>query len=317
MQAALRSWRQSRQRIFILPSRAGLGFGVLLIVMWLGAINYNNSLGHMLTFLLVSLALVAMIHSVRNLRDIELQAQGLRPVFAGDSVPFQIDIKTRDRSRYQLQFASHPQFSKSFNPYKWMRGFESLQTIDEVSERRQFATLYLAPRSRGQHSLARLRVASTFPLGLFYSWRYFPVDARVLVYPEPDGNQALPFSAVYGDESVLPTNTSGRDDFAGLKSFRPGEPLHGIAWKALARDGVMRSKQFQGQTAPVLWLNWQAVDAAGHEQRISQLARWVVDAHAQGLSFGMTLPDETIVPAYGDAHYHQCLTSLALLPHAE
>ncbi len=317
MQAALRSWRRQRQRIFILPTRAGLGYAVLLIVMWLGAINYNNSLAHMLMFLLVSLALIAMIHSVRNLRNIELQAQGLKPVFAGEPVPIQIDIKTDDRTRYQLQFAGHRESSNSLNPFKWMRGFEPLQTLDEISERRQFATLQLPPRSRGQHTLARLRVASTFPLGLFYSWQYFSVDAKILVYPRPEGHQSLPFTTGQGDQSALSAETSGRDDFAGLKNFRPGEPLHGIAWKALARDDVMRSKQFQGQHSPEIWLAWQAVETSDHEQRISQLSRWVVDAHAQGLFFGMQLPTETISPAYGDAHYHQCLRSLALLPYAD
>lgn len=317
MQDALRSWRPARQRIFILPTRAGLGFTVLLLIMWLGAINYNNSLAHMLTFLLVSLAVVTMIHAVRNLRDIDIQAQGLEPVFSGEPVPLPVDIATTDRTSYQLQFACHPQPSQSLNPLKWMRGFEQLQMIDAIDSQRHFATLHLSPRARGRHSVARLRLVSTFPLGLFYSWRYFAVDAVVLVYPAPIGDQAMPMNMGGGDEAAITSDNSGGDDFAGLKNFRPGEPLHGVAWKALARDDVMRSKQFQGQSAPTLWFDWHSVTDPKHEQRISQISRWVVDAHKQGLAYGLKLPEVTVEPDRGEVHYHHCLTTLALLPYAE
>src|SRR3569832_1308121 len=35
----------NQRRVFILPTKAGLGFGLMLAVLFIGAVNYNLSLG--------------------------------------------------------------------------------------------------------------------------------------------------------------------------------------------------------------------------------------------------------------------------------
>ena len=49
------------RRIYILPTRQGMGFAAAVSVMLLGSINYDNALGYVLSFLLVSAALVSML----------------------------------------------------------------------------------------------------------------------------------------------------------------------------------------------------------------------------------------------------------------
>ena len=46
--------------------------------------------------------------------------------------------------------------------------------------------------------------------------------------------------------------------------------------------------------------------------RLSRLARWVIDAHTEALSFGLRLPGVTLPPAPGDAQRDCCLQALAL-----
>lgn len=48
------------------------------------------------------------------------------------------------------------------------------------------------------------------------------------------------------------------------------------------------------------------------ETRISQLTRWVLDAHAAGLSYGLRLPGTERAPDSGEAHFRLCLEALAL-----
>ena len=48
----------SQRRIFILPTKTGLLFAIVLVLMLIGAINYNLSLGHALVFLLGGLGMV-------------------------------------------------------------------------------------------------------------------------------------------------------------------------------------------------------------------------------------------------------------------
>ena len=48
------------------------------------------------------------------------------------------------------------------------------------------------------------------------------------------------------------------------------------------------------------------------EARLSQLARWVVDAEAHGERYGLTLPGMQLGPDRGPEHRHRCLAALAL-----
>ena len=69
-----------RRRVYILPSRIGLGFALLLALLLLGSTNYGNSLGFMLTFLLFGMAWAAMHHTYRNLVRLRVQAGPAAPV---------------------------------------------------------------------------------------------------------------------------------------------------------------------------------------------------------------------------------------------
>lgn len=58
----------NQRKIFILPTRQGLIFALLVCAMVMAGINYQNSLVFALAFLLASLFMVAMLHTYRNLR---------------------------------------------------------------------------------------------------------------------------------------------------------------------------------------------------------------------------------------------------------
>ena len=45
----------AQRRIYILPTRQGLTFGIVLLLMLLGSINYALSLGFVLTFMLAAM----------------------------------------------------------------------------------------------------------------------------------------------------------------------------------------------------------------------------------------------------------------------
>jgi len=73
----------TRRRLYILPTRAGVAFGLLWFMMLLAGLNYGNSLALFLTFLLAGFALVAMHECHRNLLGTTLMSVSAPPVFAG------------------------------------------------------------------------------------------------------------------------------------------------------------------------------------------------------------------------------------------
>ena len=62
-----------------------------------------------------------------------------------------------------------------------------------------------------------------------------------------------------------------------------------------------------------VWLDWNALPTGlGVETRLSRLTRWLLDAHAQGLAFGLSLPGKAIPLGQGARQLQDCLEALAL-----
>ena len=78
----------------------------------------------------------------------------------------------------------------------------------------------------------------------------------------------------------------------------------------------MLTKQFSGEAAQEIWLDWEGLPGMDTEARLSQLTRWVLDADRDGLSYGLRLPGLQHPPASGLEHKHRCLQALALFGHA-
>jgi uncharacterized protein (DUF58 family) len=75
----------------------------------------------------------------------------------------------------------------------------------------------------------------------------------------------------------------------------------------------MLTKQFTGEAAAELWLDWQLLPAGMRpEQRLSRLAGWVLAAERAGAHYGLRLPGLEIAPHRGDSHSAACLQALAL-----
>jgi len=287
----------TQNRVYILPTRHGVFFGLQLLVMLVAAVNYNNSLAYALTFLLSSLCLVAILHTYRNLLHVQVDVAHIPPVFCGDnlSAPVRLD-NTRKGTRYAVGLQFPPQ-----DPSR----------VDLPGDQCFHAGMSLPTQQRGRHRLGRLTLHTTYPLGLFRAWGHAQFDRHYLVYPRPDDYHPLPVTPSYhlnlsGDRGV------GSDDFATLRHYHPGDPLRHVHWKIVARGQGLHIKQFGGDRAEELWLNWDDLPTLDTEARLSRLTRWVMDADTAQFSYGLKLPGSQIPLGHGPAHRHRCLKALAL-----
>lgn len=287
----------AQRRVYILPSKMGLYFAAMMLVMLLGAVNYNNSLAYVLTFLLASVFIVSILHTYRNLLHLRIDIAPVPPVFCGETVQVPVMLDNRQNAaRYALKL-HFPQ--------------QRLVITDVQADQWQRVHVPLLSSQRGQHSLLRLTLETGFPLGLFRAWAYAQRDVPYLVYPTPDRQHALP-SAPAWHLNLQGDRGKGADDFAGLRNYHVGDSLRHVHWKTAARAQGMFTKQFGGDRAEELWLDWNSLPQLDTEARLSRLTRWVLDAHAAQLSYGLRLPGKHIPPGTGSAHQQQCLKALAL-----
>lgn len=292
----------SQRRVYVLPTRAGLGFSVALIVILLGAMNYNLSLGYGLVFLLAGLGVVTILHTFRNLAQLVIRPGRSEPVFAGEPACFELVL---DNQRIE------PRPALLFTPFM---SPDEPQEVDAGAQGSTPVTLSLPTQRRGWLELPRITVSTMWPLGLIRAWSYLSPAMRVLVYPHP-ASQVPPIPM--GDDTGQGTTRdgSGRDDFAGLRGHQITDPPRHVAWKAVARqpDGPLLTKLFSGAAAQRVWLHWNTLpDDLSLEDRLSILCRWMLDAEAAGLVWGVRLPALHIEPGSGPAHLAQGLHGLAL-----
>lgn len=290
-----------QRRVYVLPTRAGLAFAASLLVMLLGAINYNLSLGYALTFMLAGLGVTAILHAFRNLVGLSIRPGRAEPVFAGEAAHFHLVLANgRDAPRRALRLH--------------LPG-EAAAVVDVPGGAAAEARLPLAAHRRGWLALPRVTIETGYPLGLIRAWSYCAPDFKCLVYPKPaETAPPLPFAG--GDESGLVSGGSGLEDFAGLRRHQPADSPRHVAWKIAARqaeDAPLLTKQFTGTTAATLWLDWEALPPAlDAEARLSLLTRWALDARTAGHTWGLRLPGTTLPPAGDEAHLRACLKALAL-----
>lgn len=292
-----------RRSVYILPTRAGLVMAAVLVTMLLTAINYALALGYALTFLLASLWLVSMIHTWRNLAGLVLRTGRAEPVHAGEFAEFGIVLRNpRGPGRFALHLV--------------VPGTAKPAHLDIPVGPEHLVTVALPTQRRGWHPVPRLRLQTRWPLGLWRAWAFWHPQTRILVLPQPEAaGLALPV-ARSGDQEA-PGKAHGDDDPAMLRPWKRGDSTRRIAWKAIARLGTegLLVTEFEGGQGGLLWLDWSSLPAGMNaEARISRLARWVIDAEAAGLRYGLRLPHQEVPPDQGPAHQAFCLQELALMP---
>lgn len=292
--------RLTQRRVYVLPTRGGLLYGVSLLTLLIGAINYNLGLGYALTFLLAGLGLVATLHTFRNLVGLQISVAPPEPVFAGDTACFPLLLNNTDlRTRRLLRLFPAGQ---------------SATSTDLPARQISRVLLPLPAARRGWLELPRVTLETTWPLGLVRTWSYAAPALACLVYPRPA--DAVPPAPTFSSQPQGKTlGASGDEDFAGLRRHQAGDPPQRIAWKTAARQcetAPLQTKQFAGTADQRLWFDFDTLTGHDTETRLSILTRWILDADATGLAWGLRLPDAEFPLAQGPRHRQDCLRALAL-----
>lgn len=286
-----------RRRIYVLPTRYGLFFAMLMSAMTLGALNYNNNPALILCFLLLSAAHTALLRGYLGMRGVQLEAVGADPVHAGESQELRLLFdasETRRRPGLVLQ-----------------QGGQSIAFSLEPGQRTEVRLRRTAPR-RGLVPVGRLKLTTRHPLGLFVVWSWLHPAVDTLVYPTPEA--AAPPLPGYGDRGQ-PRRRRGLDEEPhSLRSYRGGDPLRLIAWKRSARSNHLMVREYESPAGADVLLDWTQLAGIDHEIRLRRLTRWVLDAERLSMRSTLVLPGTRLGPGSGGAHVHACLRALALMP---
>lgn len=297
----------TQRNVYILPTRAGMLFALTLGVLLLASINYQLSLGYLLTFLLAGAGLVSMHVTHGVLRGLTLHLKPPAPVFAGEAVALECALSGgRGGARHgiglRLAEPGEPRWS-------W---------ADVAPGGHASVTLGFTAARRGRAALPSIVLETRFPLGLFRAWSHWRPAASVLVYPRPETPAPpLPPARAVGHGSATDHGASG-SELDGIRAYRRGDPPKWVVWKKAARaletGGELVSRDTHSSARHELWLDWAATGTLAPEERLARLTAWLLACERAGLAWGLRLPGRELEPGQGEAQRRAGLEALALWP---
>ncbi|MBE9548973.1 MAG: DUF58 domain-containing protein [Proteobacteria bacterium] len=283
------------RQIFIIPSRFGAGFAVLLLVMTVAGLNYNNNLALILSYLLLAIFLSVSNLGYRNLRGLNISPAISKPVFAGNFAEFNIPVSSHQGQRFALEC--------------WQE--ECCDQLTAKPGRPASLLIRKKTEKRGRLSLGPWKLQSAWPFGFYRVWSWIVPDDTCLVYPAPVENPPpLPWSGSSVGLSSLAQ--AGDDELHGLRDYQAGDPLNRIAWRSSARADRLITRESEQQQSGEIILDWDYLPVAGTELRLSILCAWVLEAEKQKLNWSMRLPGESLTKGSGRGHQQRALSLLAL-----
>jgi uncharacterized protein (DUF58 family) len=283
------------RHIYVMPTRFGFWFGILLALTAIAGLNFNNNMALMMGFLLAAIAQLTTVLAYRNLSGLCLIGLRAPPVFAGHPATFKVLIKNPEhRFRFAIQVLSGDSADcKDIEP----------QETGQLEVRQ-------ATENRGWLEMAPFRLENRFPLGFFRAWSVIIPKARCLVYPAPVLNPPpLPKT---GRGDVGASQQGDGEHFHGLREYQEGDPLKRIAWRTSARHEKLFSRVMESPSEDACEFNWYLMRGSNTEEKISILTAWILRAENRQIPYSLEMPTAALPSGLGEEHREACLKILAL-----
>ena len=301
----------SNRNVFIFPTAFGFSYLFVVTILFLLATNYQNNLIMLLSYLLASLFISAMLHSFFNLSGLHLIAHQQVTSYANSTVYLPIQLIS-DKPRFALTFCLKKQQS-TFLPV--------IKSKDQNESNMEVLVPFFAVQ-RGVFSIPRLKVASEYSLGLFTCWTQLAFASQLVIYPQPKALRLSLAKQFFADNThEVNINIGQGEDFYQLKSYQLGESLSQVSWKHVAKGQGWLSKTSQQPQEREQSLKLTDMPANNVEDKLSFLCYLVQEYCKQGVVFSLDLTINgqvnskrgqiQIAANSGSEHAKCCLLALA------
>jgi len=289
-----------RRELYILPTRHGWYYALILLALFGIAMKFNNQPAFMMLFILMAVGLVAMLYTHNNVINLALRSHKAKAVFLGENATFPITVTNA---------------SNKHRNAVWLVSGGFQQLVHLTADEQQIVDISLPTVQRGYLVCDAINLTSQFPIGLFFCWsKRYSSPEKCLVYPQP--LDLVPYkdaAANLGKQEQHQMVKPGSEDYAGMKNYQAGDRLRDIHWPSLAKTNKLVSIQYETQSNSSQNISWFALpNKLSVEDKLSQLCFWLLEAEQQGLRYQLEMPNQTREYDSGAAHLHACLRVLAL-----
>ena len=316
---------------------SGLGYPFLLHWSALGVVAglvLFSVIRHHLALLLfctyfLMLALVSYGWSRRSLHGLTFRLTlGQTRAFPGEAIDLVFELtneKILPLSWLQIEEELPYRLTKGKSPGAGPFSRDRLRWATSISGRQRLRWKHqVVCRERGEYHLGPTRLRSGDLFGFFPREMLLPPLETVLIYPRiiPVERLALPVMGLSGERETRRSIHEDLSRTVGTREYFHGDPFKRINWKASARYGELRSRQYECTTNPSLLFLLDVETFFGNsseiedsfEFAISVIASLALRADQEKFSIGFmanSVPEIQIPVSSGHDHLLLLMETLA------
>lgn len=284
------------KNVYIIPSGFGWAFGVLVLSLLTGAINYQISMIFLLTFLLAVVGLVSAWEAYVNIKDLTIKFVSVDDAQQGKPAQLTLLIEMAQKNRFALEFQTGNQSKIRFEKIP-SQGLEILLPIETST--------------RGYFSVPRIIISSQFPFGIFKVWSYICFDEHYYVYPQPIDPGFWP--TPIAQENTSDQFSPGQDELYDLKQVEnPWLEPNRIAWKIAAKGQGWYLKTMNSSQGEYWLFRLNDLPIGDLETKLQHMSYWLHTAQANGYLYSMEQKNTSPPFGQGEEHLKELLRQLAL-----
>ncbi|MBK3331787.1 DUF58 domain-containing protein [Persephonella atlantica] len=280
-------------------TKAGWIYIFLTIFLGVAAVNTGNNLVYLIESAMLSFMLVSGFFGRRNLDSLDIQIDLPEEVFARTEFPVKIRIKNRKRFIPSFLLTIHFEGNKLIVPYVGA-GEEYTFVINHTYSK------------RGILHIRDFNVCSVFPFNFFIRCIIYKKNIPVVVYPYPKRCSILQNSS---EKSRGKTERAGKGygshgEIISVRDYTRGDTIRWIHWKASAKTGELKTKEFSGIGSEPVIIDLDQMDG-GKEEKISCATYVVLELYKKGVPFGLKYGKNVIKPEFSRKQKVKILKTLA------
>lgn len=288
----------------------GLQFLLFTMAVGVAAINTGNNLIYLLLAMMLGIIVISGIAAEYCLRHLEFHRHLPDLFFANEPVTATLVVKNR-KSRL-------PGFSLCLSDVSNGKDIDRGLVIGQLLPGASSLLSYpIATAQRGLMRLDGVRVATSFPFGLFCKKAYYPVEGEAVVCPaiKPLSKGALEESLIAGQEQSVHRRGYGNDLY-NLRLYQAGDDSRSIHWVTTARTSklTVRETEAENQRRATVHLSLFAPEShdAVFEEAVTYTASLLHYLSIRGYHLKLTAGSFRSSFGLGEPHLLDLLRAVAL-----